>query len=146
MSLSVSWSSSSSPSQNGGGGATIASFSSVVILLLVVLILTPHCLEPTPSVVVAVIIGAPPGAAQHVKEVGGLIHREPLLVQVLDLVAIGWTEGALAIRPSPPPARLLLLFLVPTFLPIFIQGMATRLPTTCGSIVRQPGYCRLMPG
>ena len=127
----------------GGVPPTIAPYSLVVVLLLVIVVLALHCLDPTPpSVVIAVIIGAPPGAAQHVKEVGGLIHWEPLLVQFLDLVAIGWAEGELAVRPPLPPVRLVLLLLVPTFLPIFIQGMATQQPTTCGLIARQPGYCR----
>ena len=73
-----------------GGGGPIALYLSVVVLLLVIIVLAQRCLGPTsPSVVVADIIGAPPGAAQRVKEVGGLIHWEPLLVQFLDLVAIG---------------------------------------------------------
>ena len=63
-------------------------------------------------------------------------------MQFLDLVAIGWAEGALAVRPPPSLAWSLLLLLVPMSLPIFIQGMATRLPTTCGTIAGQPGYCR----
>jgi hypothetical protein len=112
--------------KRGGGAPTIAPYSSVVVLLPVVVVLVPHHLKETPpSVAITVIIG--------------LIHWEPLLVQFLDLVAIGWAEGALAIHPPPPPAPLLLLLLVPTFLPIFIQGMATRLPMTYGSIARQPG-------
>ena len=113
--------------KRGGVPPTIAPYSSIAVLLLVAVVLMPHDrLEPTPlSVIVAVIIGAPPGAAQHVEEVGGLIHWEPLLMQFLDLVAIGWAEGVLAVRPPPPPVQSLLLLLVPTFLPIFIQGMAT---------------------
>ncbi len=94
---------------------------SVVVLLLFIVVLAPHRLEPTPTfVVVAVIIGAPSGAAQHIKEVGGLIHWESLLVQFLDLVAIGWAEGALAVCLPPPPVRSLLLLLVPMSLPIYI--------------------------
>ena len=105
-------------SETGGVPPTIAPYSSVVLLLLVVVVLMPHRLKPTPpSVVIAIIIGALPGAAQHVEEVGGLTHREPLIVRFLDLVAIGWAEGALAVRPLPPPARSLLFLLVPTFLP-----------------------------
>ena len=128
----------------GGVPLTITPYSSVVVLLLVVVVLAPHHLEPTPpSVVVAVIIGAPPGTAQHAKEVGDLIHQEPRLVQFLNLFAIKWAEGVLAVHPPPPPAQSLLLLLVPMFLPIFIQGMATRLPMTCGLIARQPGYCCL---
>ncbi len=111
--------------KTGGVPPTIALYTSVVVLLLVIVVLAPHCLEPTPtSVVVAVIIGAPPGAAQQVKEVGGLIHWEPLLVQFLNLVAIGLAKGVLAIRSPPPPVRSLLLLLIPMFLPIYIQGMS----------------------
>ena len=122
----------------------MAPYTFVVVLLLVIVVLAPHRLEPTPtSVVIAVIIGAPPGAAQHVEEVGGLIHQEPLLVQFLDLVAIGQAEGALAVRSPPPPVRSLLLLLVPMFLPIYIQGMAMRSPPTCGSIAQQSEYCCL---
>jgi hypothetical protein len=121
---------------------TIAPYMSVIILLLVITVLAPHCLEPTPtSVLVAVIIGALLGAAQHVKEVGGLIHQEPLLVQFLNLITIGRAEGALAVHLPPLPVQSLLLLLVPMFLPIYIQRMVTWLPPTCGSIVRQPGYC-----
>ncbi len=49
--------------QTEGVPPTIAPYTSVVVLLLVIVVLAPHCLEPTPtSVVIAVIIGAPPEA------------------------------------------------------------------------------------
>ena len=110
-SLPVSWSLSSSLSQNRGGPPNYCTILiRHIVLLLVIVVLAPHHLKPTPpSVVIAVIIGASLGAAQHIEEVGGLIHREPLLVQFLDLVAIGWAEGGLAVCLLPPPARLLLL-------------------------------------
>ena len=102
MSLSVSWLLLPALSRNRGGPPDYRTDSSVVVLLHVVVVLAPHHLEPTPpSVIIAVIIGAPPGAAQHVKEVGGLIHREPLLMQFFDLVAIEWVEGVLAVHPPP---------------------------------------------
>ena len=144
-SLSVSWSSSSPSSRNWGGvPVTIAQYSSVVVLLLLLVVGSSCAASPRTGSSLCCRcshIGAPSRAAHHIEEVGGLINREPPLVQFLDLVAIGWGEGALAIRLLPPPTRLLLLLLVPTFLPIFIQGMATRSPTTCGLIARQPGYC-----